>query len=56
MELPIWVWLLGQYVLRLLFMVVFGGIVLAFSAKLKNVFMTVISLSLIILVIGFYIL
>ena len=56
MELPIWAWLLGQYVLRLLFMVVFGGIVLAFSAKLKNVFMTIVSLSLLILVIGFCIL
>ena len=52
--LPIWCWLVCQYVFRLLFMGVFGGIVLFFSARLKNVFLTVISMSLFILTAAFF--
>lgn len=52
--LPIWCWLVCQYVFRLLFMGVFGGIVLFFSARLKNVFLMVISMSLFILTAAFF--
>lgn len=51
---PIWCWLICQYVFRLLFMGVFGGIVLFFSARLKNVFLTVISMSLLTLTAAFF--
>lgn len=52
--MPVWFWLVCQFLFRFLLMGLSGGVVLFFSARLKNVFMTVTCMSLLILAAAFF--
>lgn len=52
LRLPIFAWLIIQYAFRFLVLSVFSSVVLIVSSKLKNTFVTIITMSLCIMIIG----
>ena len=55
MEMPIWLWLVFGYVIRLIIMLAYSGFFLFISNKIKSAFVTLTVMSIVIIIIFFVI-